>query len=44
MTVNGQTGRVSGERPWSASKLTAVALAVVVVVALVATAVMVFNR
>ena len=44
VTVNGQTGRVSGERPWSASKLAAVALAVAVAVALVATAAMVFNR
>jgi len=35
VTVNGQTGRVAGERPWSAPKLAALAVAILLAVAAV---------
>ena len=41
ITVNGQTGEVSGERPWSTKKLAALALAILVAVALVTVLVLV---
>jgi len=44
VTVNGQSGVVAGERPWSVSKLAGVTLAVLVVVAAVAAVVMAMQR
>ena len=44
VTVNGQTGVVAGERPWSVSKLAGVTLAVLLVVAAVAAVVMALQR
>jgi DNA-directed RNA polymerase subunit RPC12/RpoP len=42
--VNGRTGRVTGYRPWSASKIVALILLIAVVVALVMVLVMAFKR
>ena len=44
VTVNGQTGLVAGERPWSVAKLAGATLAVLLVVAAVAAVVMALQR
>ena len=44
VTVNGQTGLVAGERPWSLPKLAAATVAVLLLAALVAAAVLALNR
>ncbi len=44
VTVNGQSGLVAGERPWSVTKLAGVTLAALMLAALVAAAVMAIQR